>query len=139
VRFIGLLCLQRQQGRFILMFLRNLSCKAKLFNKKYLQLCKNTLMRRSNTETLGEVIQRLLKAYGLEQKLNESKIYDAWPEVVGEAIAQRTKRLAIVNRVLFVYLNSSVVKAELLRIKESLPQVLNRKVGLDLIDEVVIR
>jgi|YNPNPStandDraft_1061719.scaffolds.fasta_scaffold29124_2 predicted nucleic acid-binding Zn ribbon protein len=96
-------------------------------------------MRRSNTETLGEVIQRLLKAYGLEQKLNESKIYDAWPEVVGEAIAQRTKRLAIVNRVLFVYLNSSVVKAELLRIKESLPQVLNRKVGLDLIDEVVIR
>jgi len=58
---------------------------------------------------------------------------------VGEAIAARTKRLAIVNRVLFVYLNSSVVKAELLRIKESLPQVLNRKVGLDLIDEVVIR
>lgn len=96
-------------------------------------------MRRSNTETLGEVIQRLLKAYGLEQKLNESKIYDVWPEVVGEAIAKRTKRLAITNRVLFVYLNSSVVKAELLRIKDSLPQALNRMAGLDLIDEVVIR
>ncbi|MGC8804130.1 MAG: DUF721 domain-containing protein [Bacteroidales bacterium] len=96
-------------------------------------------MRRSNSETLGEVIQRLLKAYGLEQKLNESRIYEVWPDVVGEAIAKRTKRLAIVNRVLFVYLNSSVGKAELLKIKDSLPQALNRMAGLDMVDEVVIR
>lgn len=96
-------------------------------------------MRRSNTETLGEVIQRLLKAYGLEQKLNESRIYEVWPDVVGEAIAKRTKRLVIVNRVLFVYLNSSVGKVELLKIKDSLPQALNRMAGLDMVDEVVIR
>lgn len=96
-------------------------------------------MRRSNTESLGEVIERLIRAYGLEQKLNETKIYDLWPEVVGEAIAMRTKRLAIVNRVLFVYLNSSVVRAELINIKDSLPQALNRLAGLDIIDEVVVR
>lgn len=108
-------------------------------SEKYLQFCKNASMRRSKTETLGEVIQRLLKAYGLEQKLNESRIYEVWPQVVGEAIATRTKRLAIVNRVLFVYLNSSVVRAELLMIKDTLPQALNRMVGIDIIEEVVIR
>ncbi|MCX7986950.1 MAG: DUF721 domain-containing protein [Bacteroidales bacterium] len=96
-------------------------------------------MRRSNTESLGEVIRRLIRAYGLEEKLNESKIYEVWPYVVGEAIASRTKRLAIVNRVLFVYLNSSIVRAELIRIKDSLPETLNRMAGIDMIDEVVIR
>lgn len=96
-------------------------------------------MRKSNTQPLGEVIREYLKAMDIDNKLSEVRLIQSWPEVVGISIAKKTARLQIKNRVLFVYLNSSVVRSELLRIRESLPGALNQKAGMKVIDEVVIR
>lgn len=96
-------------------------------------------MRRSNTQPLKEVLREYLNTYGLDKKLQEIRLIDSWPEVVGLAVAKRTTKLFIKSRVLFVYLNSSEAKAALLRIRESLPVALNNKAGIKLIDEVVIR
>ncbi len=96
-------------------------------------------MRRSKTENIGDVIRRYVQAHDIDKKLNEVRLINSWPEVVGLAVANKTRRLIINNRVLFVYVNSSVVKAELQRIRESLPAKLNQKAGENIIDEVVIR
>ena len=96
-------------------------------------------MRKSNTEPLGAVLKEYLKSLGLDKKLCEIRLIDSWPEVVGLSVAKRTASLYIKNRVLFVYLNSSVVRAELLRIRDSLPKALNDKAGAVIIDEIVIR
>jgi predicted nucleic acid-binding Zn ribbon protein len=96
-------------------------------------------MRKSNTQPLGEVIRDYLKALDIDKKLMEVRLMESWPNVVGLAIAKKTDKLYIKNRVLFVYLNSSIVRTELLRIRESLPKALNERVGAKIIDEVVIR
>jgi hypothetical protein len=96
-------------------------------------------MRKSNTQPLREVIHEYLKALDIDNKLQEVRIIDGWTEVVGITVAKKTARLHIKNRVLFVYLNSSIVRVELLRIKEGLIKALNDKAGAKVIDDVVIR
>lgn len=96
-------------------------------------------MRKSNTQPIGAVISEYLKALDIDHKIQEIRIMDNWPNVVGLTIAKKTDKLYIKNRVLFVYMNSSIMRSELLRIRESLPKALNERVGAKVIDEVVIR
>ena len=96
-------------------------------------------MRKSNTQPISEVIHDYLKALDIEGKLQEVRLIDSWSEIVGTAIAKKTLRLNIKNRVLFVYLNSSIVRTELLRIREGLVKALNDRAGTKVIDEIVIR
>jgi hypothetical protein len=96
-------------------------------------------MRKSNTQPLGEVIHDYLKALDIDNKLQEIRLIDSWPNIVGIAVAKKTDRLYLKNRVLFVYLNSSIVRNELLRIREGLIKALNDKAGLKLIDDIVLR
>ncbi len=96
-------------------------------------------MRRSNTEKIGDVIKLYINALDLDGKLKEIRLIDSWPEVVGIQVANKTKNLVIKNRVLFVYLTSPIVKAELAKLKKGLIDALNRKAGTDLIDEIVLR
>ena len=96
-------------------------------------------MRKSNTQPLGEVIHEYLKALDIDIKLQEVRLIDSWPDVVGVTIAKRTSRLYIKNHVLFVYLNSSVARSELLRIRTGLVKGLNDRAGVKVIDDIVIR
>jgi predicted nucleic acid-binding Zn ribbon protein len=96
-------------------------------------------MRKSYTQPLADVLREYLKVNHLDHKLKETRLMAGWPDVVGVAIAKRTTRLAVKNRVLFVYLSSSVVRNELLMIKQGLVKALNDKAGENLIDDVVIR
>ena len=96
-------------------------------------------MRKSNTQPLGDVIHDYLKSLDIDNKLQEIRLIDNWPKVVGLSVAKKTDRLFIKNRVLFVYLNSSIVRSELLRIREGLIKALNDQAGMKLIDEIVFR
>ena len=96
-------------------------------------------MRKSNTQPLGDVIHDYLKSLDIDNKLQEIRLIDNWPNIVGIAVAKKTDRLFIKNRVLFVFLNSSIVRSELLRIREGLIKALNDQAGLKLIDEIVFR
>jgi hypothetical protein len=96
-------------------------------------------MRRSNTQNIGEVLKAYLKALDIDHKLDEVRLIDSWPLVVGQALAKKTSRLYVKNRVLFVYTDSSVVRSELMLIREGLVNALNNKAGASVIDELVIR
>ena len=49
------------------------------------------LKRTSNEAPLKEVIERWLKAYKLDGKMKEIEVLNAWPELMGTAVAHRTK------------------------------------------------
>jgi predicted nucleic acid-binding Zn ribbon protein len=96
-------------------------------------------MRRSNTQNIKEVISELIKELGIEDKLNEVSIMNSWEEVLGKKIAHSTSRLAVKNKVLFVYLKSSVVRNELMMLKSSIIKALNDKTGKKVIEDIVFR
>ena len=55
-------------------------------------------MRRHQSEQVGTVIQQFLREEGLETPYNEYRLLQAWPEVVGQGVAQLTNDLQIRNR-----------------------------------------
>ena len=55
------------------------------------------LKRTSNEAPLKEVIDRWLKAYRLDGKMKELDVIEAWPEMMGTAVAHRTKEIKIKN------------------------------------------
>lgn len=95
------------------------------------------MRRTDNTEKLGNVIDRLLKAYRLESKYNEAGLILSWEKVLGKAIANRTDQIYIKDRKLFVRLNSASLRQELSMAKSRLVELLNEQFASSVIDEVV--
>jgi len=96
-------------------------------------------MRRSETLNISEIIASLLKEQGLENKLFENRLMNSWEELLGKTVAKATRSLYIKDRVLFVYISSSVVKHEIMMIRDDLVKRLNEKAGRKVIDKIVLR
>lgn len=96
-------------------------------------------MRRSKTISLAEAVQDYIKEMNLSGKLSEIAIINSWEATVGKAIALRTSKIYIKDNVLYVHLNSSVVRNELLMLRQALIEKLNEKAGSEVIKEIVLR
>jgi hypothetical protein len=92
--------------------------------------------RLSNQNTLGEVIDKLMKAYRLDGKLKEIDILSKWEEMMGRAVFLRTTNIYIKNKVLHLSLDSSVMREELLRGKSVIIERVNSTAGYEVIQDV---
>ncbi len=96
-------------------------------------------MRRSKTSNISEIISALLKEQGLEGKLEETRLISSWEEVLGRSVSKATKNLYIKDKVLFVQLNSSIVRSELMLIRDEIVKRLNERAGKAVIDRIVLK
>jgi len=96
-------------------------------------------MRKKNTELLSDVIRQVLKEQHLDKPLNEKRLMDAWPVVLGDNIMKYTSGLSVKNRVLYVNLTSSVLRHDLFLSREEIKNSLNRQVGAEVINDIVFR
>ena len=94
-------------------------------------------MKRSNAQSIGELIRHYLRQESLETPLNEVRLIQAWPEVLGPVINSYTKELYIKNQVLYVHLTSAVLRQELMMGREILVRNLNAKVGAQVITNII--
>lgn len=94
------------------------------------------LKRTSNEAPLKEVIDRWLKAYGFDGKMKELDIIAAWPEMMGTAVAHRTKEITIRNGTLYLKMDSSVMRDELSHGKQVIIERINSKAGYPMIRDV---
>ena len=90
-------------------------------------------------QPLGEALQQYLKALQIDGKLKEVRLIRSWEDFVGRMVANATKEIYIKDKVLFVHLNSSVVRKELSMIKEEIIKRMNESAGERLIEKIVLR
>lgn len=96
----------------------------------------NEYKRDKNQTTLGEAIQRLLKAYRLDNKMKELDVVAAWPELMGPAIANRTKSIRIQQTCLYLEIESSVMREELLHGKQIIIDRMNAYAGKQVVTDI---
>ena len=96
-------------------------------------------MRRSKTISLAEAVNDFIREMGFGEKLSEAGLINSWEETVGKAINSRTTKIYIRDHILYVHLSSSVVRNELLMLRETLKEKLNQKAGSEVIKEIVLR
>ena len=96
-------------------------------------------MRKSNTQTIASVIKDYLKEAQIEGKLKEVQVVNSWEKLVGKAIARRTNRIYIKKGKLYLHMNSSIVKNELMMHREGIIERINTDAGEEIVKEIVIR
>ncbi|MFM6954484.1 MAG: DUF721 domain-containing protein, partial [Sphingobacteriaceae bacterium] len=72
------------------------------------------------------------------QKFDETSLIAAWPELMGVAIANRTKELYIRQKKLFIRVESSVIKNELMMMRSQIIEKMNERAGGEVIVEIVL-
>ena len=50
------------------------------------------MFRKTNEESLKEVIEQLLDTYKLRDRINQVKLQQSWDEIMGEMISKRTEK-----------------------------------------------
>ncbi|MDH6534009.1 DUF721 domain-containing protein [Parabacteroides sp. 52] len=97
-------------------------------------------MKRKNAQTIGEVIRDFFEENQvLREKIFETRVEQAWAEVLGPMVMQYTRNIYVKNRILYVSLSSSVLRNELVLSRERLIKSLNDHAGAQVINDVVIR
>ncbi len=96
-------------------------------------------MRRNEPRPLKDIIGECLDDLNIKRILKEKRIIAQWENMLGKAIANRTRKIFIKNRTLYIQLNSSVARAELLMIKQAILEKINEAAGEKLIDNIIIQ
>jgi len=94
-------------------------------------------MRKPNDVTVKDAISKMLDVYRLRRKFDETSILSIWPEIMGTAIANRTKQIYIHDKKLFLRIESSVIKNELVMVRQGIIQKLNEHAGSEVITEMI--
>ena len=95
-------------------------------------------MRRNTTITLGEALGDLIKEYRLEKGLKEAAVLNIWENIAGKVITARTKRTYLKDGVLHIYLTSSVVRNELMMLRDALRSQINSRAGEEVVREIML-
>jgi len=95
------------------------------------------MVRKSNEQSLGEVIREMLSSYRLEGKLKQAKVIEAWPEVVGEMITKYTRDIYFKRSRLYVKIDSPAIKNELSYSKGKIIESLNEVVGEEVVSDII--
>ena len=96
-------------------------------------------MRRSNTQSLGEVMKEFIKANRIERKLKEVDVVQSWENLLGKTIAGYTRNIYIRKKILFVEISSSVVKNELFMMREEIKRKINEKEGEEIVRTIIFK
>lgn len=88
---------------------------------------------------LKDLINQMLRAYGLGNKLDEIGLIKSWEEVVGRMIAKHTKDIYFNKGILYVTLDSAPLRQELSYSKTKLIDMLNQKAKKQLVKELVLK
>ena len=96
-------------------------------------------MREKYDHTLKEVISELINAYLWKDDLDLVKLGNSWEKIVGRIIARHTQNLTVKNHTLYINVDSSVIRSELMLSRSKLVESINKEMGGKMIDDIVVR
>jgi predicted nucleic acid-binding Zn ribbon protein len=96
-------------------------------------------MRRSYTARIGDLLDDFIRVHGFETKLREAEAISYWEELMKPAFLGYCRDVRIQNGILYVTINSSVVRAELGMMREEIRNKINDQAGFEIIRKIVFR
>jgi len=94
-------------------------------------------MRKANDKSLKEAIEQMLQVYKIKRRFEETGILAAWPELVGKSVANRTKEIYIHDKKMFLRIESSVIKNELMLMRSQIIDKVNDRANEILVEEII--
>ena len=88
---------------------------------------------------MGDLLEEFFARPYVAAKVAEGRLPDTWREVVGDAVANLTTDLRLENRILYVRLQSGVVRQELFYQREALRDRINEVSKVRLVNAVIVK
>ena len=96
-------------------------------------------MQKNSEKSLKEVLSELMRTYRLRKGNNEWIIKEAWPRLFGEMINRHTVQLRLSGRCLYLQVDSSPLRQELMMGREKIRKMLNEEIGDNFLQEIILR
>jgi hypothetical protein len=94
-------------------------------------------MGRTNDKSLKEAIEQMMQVYKIKRKYDETGIKASWPQLVGKSVANRTKEIYIHDKKLFLRIESSVIKNELILMRSQIIEKINNETNSVLVEDII--
>ena len=95
-------------------------------------------MRGKNNVTLAEALDMMVVELKMKGKLDESRIRDAWAELMGKPITKYTSSITFKDGKLYIKIDSPALKQELNYSRDKIKELFNKELGEQVIKDVVI-
>ena len=95
-------------------------------------------MFKRKVQPLDDVLQLMLRDYGLETPLLQKRLVDAWAKVTGEIVDKYTQEKFIRNQTLHVKITNPSLRQDLAMMRTKIVSRLNAEVGAFIIKDVHI-
>jgi hypothetical protein len=99
----------------------------------------NENSRHNSSRTIKDVLSEIMHQPVYQKGINDVMVVKAWENVLGVSIMQITSNIYIKERILFVNLNSSVVRSELYINKKQIIDSINNYIGFNAIYDIILR
>ena len=96
-------------------------------------------MRKSNQQSIGAVIKKLLKNQKLEGRLKELDVLQLSEELLGKNLMKYINDLSVKNGTLIIKVKSAVVRNELSYQKSEIIKKINEQVGNEILKEIILK
>jgi predicted nucleic acid-binding Zn ribbon protein len=96
-------------------------------------------MRKSNTQPIGDVLREYIRKMNMEKKLKEVDVVGSWEALLGKTIAHYTRNIYLSKKILYVEISSSVVKNELVMMREKIRERINEEAGEEMVEKIVFK
>ncbi len=87
---------------------------------------------------MGQAIRELFTSYRLTTKFDETNLINSWEKLAGKPIANRTKKIYIRNKILFVELDSPSMKHDFSLYKAQVLELFKKEFGAGIITDIIV-
>jgi hypothetical protein len=95
-------------------------------------------MRKSNEQSLKDIISGMMEGTVIQSKMIEMDIINKWPELVGDMIAGQTQKMYFGKGKLFIHIESAPLRNELNFSRSKIVEIVNQFAQQELISDVVV-
>lgn len=93
-------------------------------------------MERYEAMSLGDLLRREIEENQAAYRFDEINALNAWPKIVGQAVASKTLRPFIRNGVMTIRVPAAPLRQELNMVRSSIAAAINNEVGKPVVKEL---
>ena len=86
--------------------------------------------------SIGRVMQDALQDMGIADRIEETKIFRLWNEIVGDFVAQKVEPIKIRRKKLYIRISDSSFRQEFVFMKKEILKKIEEKAGKGIVSDI---
>ena len=95
-------------------------------------------MRLKNSVTIKEALDKMVKDLKLKPGIDETRIREAWVNIMGKVVAKYTTSVTLKKSKLYVKVEIAALKQELSFNRDKIKANVNKELGEEVVTEVIV-